>query len=148
MPERRVGGVGPALVTTLVALVLLATALPAVLAASVERQPWPRRVRLTRAAHLVELASEGDAAVTVLEARIIHLDDSGARAHVLLSLAGGGIERLVLGAETDLADRQRLRHWQAELIPVLVIGARSVDVHGPSGRVRGERLLAVDAPLC
>jgi hypothetical protein len=140
-----VGAVGLAI--ALLAVVLLVAALPVASAAVAERQPWPRRVRLACAAHLLEVATDGGAPVTVLEARIIDVSDAGERAHVLVGLPGGCLERLLLAPETDHVDGRRLRHWQAELIPVLIVGATTVDVHGPSGMVRGARLVAVDARL-
>jgi hypothetical protein len=139
-----------------VALALAAAASPFALAAVAERQPWPRRVRLTRAAHLTEMATEGRAAVTIFEGRVLDIDDvevvegsdaAPPRQHVLIALPGGAIERLALAADTSPTDLRRLRHWRAELIPVLVVDAGTVDLHGPSGIVRGDRLLAVDAHL-
>ena len=138
---------GAAYVMAVVALALVAALLPVALAPVAERQPWPRRVRWARAAHLVEVATEGRAAVTMLEGRVLAVDDRHAPPHALVALAGGDIERLVLASATSAADLRRLRHWQAELIPILVVDATSVDLHGPSGIVRGERLLAVDARL-
>jgi hypothetical protein len=139
-----VGAVGPAI--ALVVVTVVAVVIPVASAALAERQPWPRRVRLACAAHLVDLATEGAAPVAVLEARVIDVSDSE-RSHVLVGLPGGCLERLLLAPETAHADRRRLRYWQAELIPVLIVGAATVDVHGPSGMVRGARLVPVDARL-
>jgi hypothetical protein len=137
-----VGAVGPAIALVVVIVVVLAV--PVASAAIAERQPWPRRVRLACAAHLVDLATEGGAPITVLEARVIDVSDSQ-HTPVLVGLPGGCLERLLLDPETADADRRRLRYWQAELIPVLIVGAATVDVHGPSGMVRGARLVPVDA---
>jgi hypothetical protein len=137
------GEVGLALaVAVLVGIATLALMLPVV----ADGQSWPRRVRLIRAAHLIELATEGAVARTVLEGHIIAVDDAGELPQLVPRRSDGRPERVVLPASTPALDIRRLHHWRAELIPVLIVGdGQRVDIHGPSGVVPAGRPLAAEA---
>ena len=72
-------------------------AVPIVFVAWAERQPWPRRVRLVRAAHYLELASAGVASISVVEATIVEVEfDDRAKGVTLRTPTQGDVQlRLV-----------------------------------------------------
>jgi hypothetical protein len=71
-----------------------------------------------------------------VEATVVAVAE-GAGAH-LASICSYGSERLTIGGTWSADDLRRLRHWQAEAIPVVLAQSSGpiVEVHGPTGVVQ------------
>jgi len=130
-------------VLAIVLLSALVVALPTVLVALTERQPWPRRIRLVRAAYYLELASTGIGALNVIDGTIVDVNLGDRASIIALRTATHAQLRLQLGATASPGDILRLRYWWAEAIPVLLIddGHDRVGVCGPSGVVKAQRVV-------
>jgi hypothetical protein len=120
----------------IVAGLAMSLALPLVLLGVAERQAWPRRIRFLCTAHHLQLGALSVPVSWFVEATIDAVAE-GAGAH-LASVSSHGSERLMIGGPWSADDLRRLRHWQAEAIPVVLSQSSGpiVEVHGPTGVVQ------------
>ena len=99
-------------------------------------QSWPRRLQLLRSIHAAQLGALAYPITWYVEATILAVGERAGEPRISVA-ALSSREELTAGGTWTHDDLRRLRHWQAESIPVLVLQRESavVELHGPSGVV-------------